>query len=293
MTTGKLFCFGLGYSASRLVETLPAGEWSVAGTCRGPEQAEKLRADGIEAFVFDGTPPADPTAIEAALGAATHVLISVPPGPDGDPVLRHFSDALAASGAAWVGYLSTTGVYGNTDGAWVDENAPVRADVARSKDRADAERDWLTLYRRHGLPVHLFRLAGIYGPGRSPLERIRAGNARRIVKPGHQFSRIHVDDIAQVLMASMAKPDPGAIYNVCDDEPAEPALVTEFGCALLGVAPPPLLPFDEAAKGMSPMGLSFWRDNRRVRNDRIKRELGVKLRYPTYREGLRALAGND
>jgi len=290
MEDKRLFCFGLGYSAMRLAATLPPGEWTVAGTCRTAEQAESLSARGIRAHVFDGD-DAGGDVLARALDDATHVLSSVPPRAGDEPVLRCFGDRLAGrDDLAWVGYLSTTGVYGNTDGAWVDETAPVAANVPRSQDRAKAEADWLKLHQSHGVPVHVFRLAGIYGPGRNPLTRIRKGTARRIDKPGHRFSRIHVDDIAGVLRASMAKPNPGAVYNVCDDEPEEPRVVTEFGCELLGVDPPPLVPFAEAAKAMSPMGLTFWEDNRRVRNDRIKNELGVELLFPTYREGLRALA---
>ena len=292
MKPATLFCFGLGYSAMQLARDLKVKGWQVAGTCRSPDQAAKLIAQGIDAHVFDGEAGADDGALSAALAKAAYVLVSVPPGKVGDPVLRHFGQKLAArTDIEWLGYLSTTGVYGDTGGAWVDETAPVRADVPRSRDRAEAEQGWMALHDDNGVPVHLFRLAGIYGPGRSPLERIRAGNARRIVKPGHRFSRIHVEDIANVLIASMAKPNPGAVYNVCDDEPEEPGIVTEFGCKLLGIAPPPPTPFEEAAKAMTPMGLSFWQDNRRVRNDRIKSELGVKLSFPTYREGLAALAG--
>lgn len=291
MSRIKLFCFGLGYSALRLARRVIAEGGQVGGTCRSADQAQALAAEGIDALVFDGAAGDPPDTVSGRVAEASHLLSSVPPNPGGDPVLSAFRPALAAAKQfAWVGYLSTTGVYGNTDGAWVDETAEVRADVARSKDRAKAEQAWLALWNDHGLPIHLFRLAGIYGPGRSPLDRIRAGRARRIDKPGHRFSRIHVDDIAAVLMASMAKPNPGAIYNVCDDEPEEPATVTAFGCELLGIEPPPMVAFDEAAKAMSPMGLTFWHDNRRVRNDRIKRELGVELAYPTYREGLRTLA---
>ncbi len=290
MEPGSLFCFGLGYSAMRLADRLKAEGWKIAGTCREAEQAETLRAAGIDAHLFAGGDAAD----AAWLAGATHVLSSVPPGKAGDPVLAAFGGILAQRrDLSWVGYLSTTGVYGDTGGQWVDETTPVQANVERSQHRAQAEMAWLKLHEEHGLPVHLFRLAGIYGPGRSPLERIKAGRARRIDKPGHRFSRIHVDDIATVLMASMAKPNPGAIYNVCDDEPVEPATVTAFGCELLGAEVPPLVPFAEAAKSMTPMGLTFWHDNRRVRNDRIKDELGVSLAYPTYREGLRALAGAD
>ncbi len=287
MEPRSLFCFGLGYSAMRLANRLLADGWRVSGTCRDAEQAAALRTQGIEAHRFDGETPGE----SAWLEGATHILSSVPPSAAGDPILAGFGDILAArNDVTWVGYLSTTGVYGNTDGAWIDETASVNANVPRSQHRAEAERGWLALHEQSGLPVHLFRLAGIYGPGRSPLDNVRAGKARRIDKPGHQFSRIHVEDIATVLMASMARPNPGAVYNVCDDEPMEPAIVTTFACELLGVEPPPMTPFAEAAKNMTPMGLSFWEDNRRVRNDRIKDELGVELAYPTYREGLRALA---
>lgn len=285
----KLFCFGLGYSARRLAARVRADGWAVAGTCRSAEKAKALRAEGIDAHVFDrGVPMADAT---AALGEATHVLSSVPPDADGDPVLDHHGeDLLMAENLEWIGYLSTTGVYGNTDGAAVDEDAPLNPSAARSVRRAVAEEGWRVLWERHGLATHVFRLAGIYGPGRSTIDNVRAGKARRIDKPGHVFSRIHVDDIATVVWASIQRPAPGRIYNVCDDEPAAPAEVVTFVCDLLGVAPPDPVPFEEARKTMSPMGLSFWQDNRRVSNARIKDELGVRLAYPTYREGLRALA---
>jgi len=190
---------------------------------------------------------------------------------------------------AWAGYLSTTGVYGDTGGDWVDETSPRNPTSARSRERVAAEDGWLALAGEHGIPAHVFRLAGIYGPGRSALDQVRAGRAKRIAKPGHLFSRIHVDDIARVLKASMTQPRAGGVYNVCDDEPASAADVTLFACELLGVDPPPAIPFDEAAKEMSEMALSFWRDNRRVSNRLIKDELGVALTYPDYRQGLRAV----
>ena len=192
-------------------------------------------------------------------------------------------------GLAWAGYLSTTGVYGDTGGARVDETAAVNPTSERGRRRAEAEDGWLDLWRAAGVPVHVFRLSGIYGPGRSALGAVRAGTARRIDKPGHLFARIHVDDIAVVLRASMARPDPGAVYNVCDDQPAPAADVVAFACEILGVDAPPLVPFRQAARDMSPMALSFWRDNRRVDNTRIKRELGVRLNFPDYRAGLRAV----
>ncbi|MDD9878939.1 MAG: SDR family oxidoreductase [Magnetovibrio sp.] len=288
-----LFCFGLGYSAQRLAAAVAEAGGAVSGTSRSADQAAAGAERGYTMHVFDGS-VGDPLWLKGA----THVLLSVPPGPDGDPVLRSFGPVLAdLPSLAWLGYLSTTGVYGNTDGAWVDETAALNPDVDRSQRRAQAEAGWQALAARHHLPLHIFRLAGIYGPGRNVLKQARAGKARRIIKPGHQFSRIHVDDIARVLEASIARPNTqtpgGAVYNVCDDEPAAPADVTSFACDLLGIDPPDPMPFDEAAKGMSPMGLSFWNDNRKVRNNRIKAELGVQLAYPTYRDGLRAIYASD
>ncbi len=237
-------------------------------------------------FLFDRGRPLDDPA--AALDGATHLLGSVPPDGEGDAVLdHHAADIAGLRGLAWAGYLSTTGVYGNRDGGWVDETSELRPTGPRQRRRAEAEARWLALWREHGVPVHVFRLAGIYGPGRSALEAVRAGTARRVHKPGQVFSRIHVDDIVAVLRASMARPHPGAVYNVCDDEPAPPEDVIAYAAELLGVAPPPLVPFEEAE--LSPMARSFYADNKRVRNERIKAELGVRLRYPDYRAGLRAL----
>jgi len=294
VSPGHLFCFGLGYSAERLAAALAAAGWTISGTSRTEDQASVLLGLGYRMQVFDGSAPGGDVA--AWLDGVTHVLSSVPAGrgpdgPDGgDPVVAHVSAALAGCATLqWLGYLSTTGVYGNTNGAWVDETAAPSPDVTRSANRVAAEAAWQALAGDQGLPLHIFRLAGIYGPGRNVLAQVRAGTARRIDKPGHQFSRIHVDDIARVLRASMASPNPGAIYNVCDNEPAAPADVTAFACELLGIALPPLIAFADAAKEMSPMGLTFWNDNRRVRNARITDELGVDLAYPTYREGLRAI----
>lgn len=288
MSNPRLFCFGLGYSATRLARGLIADGWTVAGTCRSSDYRDELAAKGIEAFVFDRDRPlAEPG--KALLGA-THLLSSVPPGKNGDPVLnRHRDDIQAMQGLQWVGYLSSTGVYGDAGGARVDETSPVNPSSDRGHRRAKAEAAWLALQANQGLPIHVFRLAGIYGPGRSALDQVRAGRARRIEKPGHMFSRIHVDDIAVVLRASIARPNPGAVYNVCDDEAASPSDVNAFACELMGQEPPPVIPFDVARKEMSPMGLSFWRDNRRVDNRRIKDDLGVILTYPDYRVGLNAI----
>lgn len=281
-----LFCFGLGFSALALIDRLRAeGGWRFSGTCRGATKCSAMAARGIVAQVFDGNGPlADP----AALASATHVLVSAPPEAGGDPVLRWLGEDIARlKGIAWFGYLSTTGVYGDRQGAWVDETAAVAPSQERSRRRAEAEAAWLALHRQHGVPVHLFRLAGIYGPGRNALENVLDGSAHRVVKPGQVFARIHVEDIAATLAASMAKPNPGAAYNLADDEPAPPQDVVAFAAELLGVPPPPEVPFAEAK--LSPMGLSFYAENKRVANRRIKEELGVRLRYPTYREGLRAL----
>ncbi len=282
----RLFCFGLGYTAQALAERKRAAGWRVAGTCRSPEKQAALAASGFETFLFDrGRKLADPAAV---LAGTTHLLMSAPPGDDGDPVLEaHRADLIALGDLAWAGYLSTTGVYGDRAGGWVDETTPVTAAGARNRRRVEAEAAWLELARTHRMPVHVFRLAGIYGPGRNQLVALREGRARRIVKQGQVFGRIHVDDIAAVLGASMAKPSPGAIYNVVDNEPADPAQVIEHAAHLLGLPPPPVEPYETAE--LSPMARSFYKDCRRVRNDRIRRELGVVLRYPTYREGLAAL----
>ena len=282
----RLFVFGLGYSATALVRRLnDAGGWTIAGTSRSDEGVATLAQAGIDAHRFASDAPLTDAGL-GALAEATHILSSVPPDEDGDPVLRLHGPAIAASDAIWIGYLSTTGVYGDTGGDWVDESAPVQPSGPRGERRAAAEKDWLALGGGK-LPVHIFRIAGIYGPGRNALAQLRAGTARRTDKPGHLFSRIHVEDIAAALAASMAKPNPGAIYNLCDDRPAPGPDVVTFAAGLLGVEPPPLVPFENAE--LSPMAASFYADNRRVRNDRIKQELGVALAYPDYEAGLRAL----
>ncbi len=281
----RLFCFGLGYSALGLVRRLRPKGWVIAGTCRDDDRRAELAREGVEAYLFD-RPFAD---IAAALADTSHLLSSVPPDAAGDPVIARYGSTIAAIGGSltWMGYLSTTGVYGDRAGDWVDETSPLRPSGERGRRRCEAEAAWLGLWRQHGVPVHLFRLAAIYGPGRSALDQVRSGAARRIDKPGQIFSRIHVEDIATVLEASMARPRPGTVYNVCDDMPAAPQTVIAFACALLGVEPPPLVPFDQA--DLSPMARSFYDDNKRVDNARMKRELGVRLRYPDYKAGLRAL----
>jgi nucleoside-diphosphate-sugar epimerase len=282
----RLFCFGLGYSARALAHRLLPQGWLVTGTCRTEPTAAALRAQGIAALIFDRNHP--PTNATADLAGVTHILSSVPPDDRGDPVLECYRPAIAAlKSLAWVGYLSTTGVYGDRAGGWVDENSALEPTGARGRHRVAAEAGWLGLWHDSQVPVHLFRLAGIYGPGRSALDTIRSGRAQRIVKPGQVFSRIHVDDIAATLEASIAQPDPGAAYNVCDDNPAAPDEVLAFAATLLGTPLPPAIPFESAA--LSEMARSFYADNKRVSNERIKRDLGVRLGYPDYRTGLKAL----
>ncbi len=284
----SLFCFGLGYSALALARVLQGEGWRIAGTCRSQARREELAELGIEAWLFDRERPlGDPA---ATLAGSTYLLSSVPPDAAGDPVIDLCGPAIAdmakrpGRGLAWAGYLSTTGVYGDHQGGWVDEESALTPSGERGRRRLEAERAWLGL---SGLPIHIFRLAGIYGPGRSAFDSLRSGRAQRIDKPGQVFGRIHVEDIVQTLRASMAKPHPGAAYNLCDDDPAAPADVIAYAAQLLGLAPPPLIPFAEAK--LSEMGRSFYNDNKRVRNDRIKRELGVGLAFPDYRAGLAAI----
>ena len=282
--TRRLFCFGLGYTALALARQLTAEGWRIAGTTRATDKYARLADEGFDIYGFARDRPLEDPA--AALAGTTHVLSSIVPDEVGDPVLaHHLADLRRCAALEWIGYLSTTGVYGDRDGAWVDEADAVAPTMPRTRRRVAAEGHWLA----SGLPAHIFRLAGIYGPGpgRNALDAVRTGTARRIVKPGQVFGRVHVDDIVQVLRASMARSNPGAIYNVADDEPAPPQDVITFACELLGVAPPPEVPYEQAE--LSPMARSFYADNRRVDNARIKRELGVKLQYPTYRAGLRAI----
>jgi len=278
-----LFCFGLGYSATFLARQLVAKGWRVTGTCRSRDRQVELSRLGVEAHLFDRDRPIGN--LDDLLSRATHLLSSVPPDEIGDPVLdlhRTEIDA-AASRLSWIGYLSTTGVYGDRAGGRVDEMSELTPSGERGSRRVAAERGWLALSQ----PAHLFRLAGIYGPGSSALDTVREGRAKRIVKPGQIFSRIHVADIAQILEASMARPHPGAAYNVCDDDPAPPSDVIAFAAALVNLPPPPEIPFEQAE--LSPMARSFYADNKRVSNSRIKRELGVALHYPSYRVGLPAI----
>lgn len=268
-----LFIFGFGYSARALARLLQ-DEFTIIGTSREA-------GDGV--IQWPGTD------ISAPLSRTTHLLVSAGPDADGDPVLRRVRDDIAriAPQLLWVGYLSTTGVYGDHDGGWVDEDTPLAPSTKRGQQRVEAEAAWQELAAEVGLPLHIFRLAGIYGPGRGPFAKVRRGTARRIIKRNQVFSRIHVDDIAQVLAASIANPNPGRIYNVCDDNAAPPEDVLAHAADLLGLPHPPAEDFDTAE--MTPMARSFYAESKRVRNDRIKDELGVKLLYPTYQDGLAAL----
>ena len=270
-----LLSIGHGYSAQALARRLLPQGWQIIGTTRTEAGAKALRATGIEALVW---PEAD---LSDALAKATHLLTSVAPG-DSDPVLQAIGPQIARSALKWVGYLSTTAVYGHHNGDWVDETTPLAPTTARGAARVQAEADWTAL----GLPLHIFRLAGIYGPGRGPFEKVRDGTARRIHKAGQVFSRIHVDDIARVLHAALLRPHPG-VYNVCDDDPASPEDILGLAADMLGLPPPPIVPYEQAE--MTPMARSFYAENKRVRNDRIKTVLGVTLDYPTYREGLAAI----
>ena len=275
-----LLSIGHGYSAQGLSRRLIPQGWRVIGTTRTADKAERLAAMGVEPLIWPGD-------LAAALAQATHVLTSVAPDGAGDPVVRDLGAQIAAAGVKWVGYLSTTAVYGHHNGAWVDEGTALTPTTARGAARVRAEAEWTAL----GLPLHIFRLAGIYGPGRGPFEKVRDGSARRILKPGQVFSRIHVEDIAQVLAASIARPNPGAVYNVCDDDPASPEAVLSLAASLLGLPEPPMVAYEDA--DMTPMARSFYAENKRVRNTLIKTELAVKLQFPTYREGLAGLLATE
>lgn len=279
---GTLLSLGHGYSAQALARRLLPQGWRILGTVRRPEAAEALRAEGVEPVIWPGAP------LAPALAEATHLLSSIPPGPAGDPVLVAEGAAIgAAAHLRWAGYLSTTGVYGDHAGGWVSEATPLAPASVRGARRVAAEAAWAAACARAGVPLAIFRLAGIYGPGRSPFERLRAGTARRIVKPGQVFSRIHVEDIAQVLEAAMARPEAAGAFNVCDDAPAPPQDVIVHAAELLGIAPPPEEPFETA--DLTPMAREFYGESKRVRNDRLRRDLGVRLLHPTFREGLAAV----
>jgi nucleoside-diphosphate-sugar epimerase len=275
-----LFSFGHGYSASGLAARLIPLGWRICGTTRSADKAKHLRAQGITPLIFGQDD------VAAALAQSTHLLSSVGPNDAGDPVLGHYKDVIAqiAPRLEWAGYLSTIGVYGDHQGGWVDEMTSVAPTTKRGIARINAEQEWQAI---PDLPLHIFRLAGIYGPNRGPFEKLRNGTARRIIKPNQYFSRIHVDDIANVLLASINQPRAGAIYNLSDDEPAPPQDIIECAATLLGMPIPPAVSLEEA--DMSPMARSFYADSKRIRNDLIKSELGVALKYPRYKAALEAI----
>ena len=284
LPAGQLFCFGLGFSSQALAKRLLPQGWDVSGTVRGEQ--EDSRAKNISVCFFDGCRAT--TEISEAISHATHLLITIPPQPSGDVVLENFAEEISrARQLQWIGYISSTGVYGDTQGEWVDESSPLLASTERNRQRIEVESAWLKIGKDHRLPVMIFRCVGIYGPGRNLLVSVRQGRARRIDKPGLVFSRIHSEDLAQTLEASMKKPQFGEIYNVSDDCPSPPVEAVEYACSLLGVEPPPLVPFEEA--DLSPTARGFYITNKRVSNKKIKQELGVALRYPDYRSGLNEL----
>ena len=267
-----LFCFGFGFTAEHLAKLLPRDEWRISGTSRTVDGAQHIKAVGVEGFAFDK--------LDEIPRDVTHILCSIPPNELGCPAALKFRAQLQRP-YKWIAYLSTTGVYGNHDGGWVNEDTPRAPNSDRARKRVLAEQQW------QEFGSHIFRLPGIYGPGRSQLDALREGTARRIVKPNQIFSRIHVEDIAGILAASIAKPNPGRIYNVADDEACPPQDVVAYAAELLGLEPPPEIPFEQA--NLSPMARSFYDDSKRVSNARVKAELGVALKYPNYRVGLRAL----
>lgn len=280
----RLFIFGLGFTASALTKQLRGPDWSIAATTRSPEKLARISAAGVEPVLWDGGKfRAD------ALEERTHILVSTPPNESGCPALQATGEMIAqrAKNIAWLAYLSTNGVYGDHGGAWVDETSEVHATSPRSLRRLEAEAGWTKLAARHELPLIIFRLPGIYGPGRSAIETVRAGEARRVFKDGQVFSRMHVDDIAAALAASMKAPGKHPLYNLADDEPAPPQDVVEYACKLLGAPVPPLVSIEDA--DMSAMAKSFYADNKRVSNERMKSAFSFSLKYPTYREGLDAI----
>lgn len=276
----KLLSIGHGFSAQALAKVLVPLGWHIVGTSRSPDKFAGIAATGVEPLLWPGSD------IAPLVGQFPNILLSAGPSAEGDPVLAELAPGFrdAARDLRWVGYLSTTGVYGDHQGGWVDETSALTPTTRRGRARVAAEEAWQAI---PGLPLHIFRLAGIYGPGRGPFEKVRGGTARRIIKDGQVFSRIHVDDIAQALVLSLNAPEPGAIYNLCDDDPAPPQDVIGHAAELLGLPMPPAIPFEAA--DMTPMARSFYAESKRVRNDLAKAELGWQPRYPDYRSGLAAM----
>ncbi|PTX75740.1 SDR family oxidoreductase [Sulfitobacter mediterraneus] len=272
-----LLSLGHGYSARALADRLIPQGWRIIGTTRSADKRDDIAATGVEPLLWPGTD------IAPLLAQVPHVLVSAGPGPEGDPVLGALREQITAAAPhlRWVGYLSTTGVYGDHGGDWVDEDTPLTPATKRGLARVRAETAWQSI---PDLPLHIFRLAGIYGPGRGPFAKVRKGTARRIIKEGQVFSRIHVEDIAQALELSIRSPQPGSIYNLCDDDPAPPQDVIGFAATLLDVPLPPAMDFETAE--MTPMARSFYAESKKVRNNRIKEALGWQPQYPDYRSGL-------
>jgi len=292
-----LMCVGFGYSAQHYVALYGTRFDRIVGTTRSEDRAAVLRArrfggSAAEIIVFDGT--SDSPEIAAAIANRSVLLVSIAPDSDTDPVLAHLRDAIAAAPRLEsIVYLSTIAVYGDHDGRWIDETTPLMPSLTRARKRVEAERAWQALGEAQRIPVAIIRIAGIYGPGINALEAVKAGRARRVVKPGQVFNRIHVGDLAQIIDKAVELAltrHAGGIFNAADDEPTAPGDPIVFAASLLGVAPPPEITFEEAKRTMTPFAISFYGESKRVRNDRVKSVLGVSLRYPTYREGLRALA---
>jgi len=281
----RIFFFGLGYCARRLIQR---ESWiQASGTARTAESVAAFRREAIEAYQFDGT-DADP-GLEQALGKAEAIVVSIPPREGAGATLERFGPTIAAAPALRrIVYYSTIGVYGDHGGAWVDETSATWTRTARGRERLEDEARWTAAARARGAEADILRLAGIYGPGRNALVNVRRGEARRIIKPGQVFNRAHVDDIAEVSRLVLTRDFKGQIWNVADDEPAPPQDVIAYAAALLGLKPPPEEPFDQAR--LSPMAREFYADNKRVSITKVKAELGFAPAYPTYREGLKALA---
>ena len=277
----RLLIFGYGFTGAALVRRLDG--WKVSATSRGVETRRSMVSAGLDAL-----DPNDPAAVAQAVADTTAILIAAPPSEQGCPGLAALGPHLTRAGQAkWIGYLSTSGVYGDHDGGWVSEDTAPNPASPEGERRLGAEQGWRRLAETTGSPFFVFRLPGIYGPGRSPLDRVRAGTARRWVKPGQVFSRIHVDDLADALVRAMAKPERAGVYNLCDDEPASAADVTAYAARVLGIEPPPEELLDAAA--LSPMARRFWAESKRVSNARAKAALDWRPAYPTYREGLEAV----
>ncbi len=289
MDTMNLLVFGAGYSATAAIARLKSRGAEIAATTRDADKARALTTQGIDAHVFDGA--ATTPELAAALMRATHILVSIAPGAEGDPVLEAMGEHLrTASNLTWIGYYSTIGVYGDAGGQWIDETAHTEPLSQRNRYRIDAETAWQALADEKGIPLAVLRLAGIYGPGRSPFDKLRSGKARRINKPGQVFNRIHRDDIAAVTeRGAIARLD--GIFNVCDDEPAPPQDVIAHAAELAGLPVPPEIGFEEAE--LSPMARTFYAGNRKVSNARIKKALDYQLAYPTYREGHKAILAEE